>query len=97
MGSPTHKMGGEYDGKGEPHENLPPPKKHRVTDEEDQPVGELNAVSIDRKILLMLVQTVKELKEGVKKGQETRTNSSVFTKSASTSEDEEMAEDEDLS
>jgi hypothetical protein len=77
--------------------SIPPSKKHRVTDEEDQPLGNLNAVSIDRKILLMLVQTVNELKEGVKKGQETRTNSSVFTKSASHSEDEDMAEDEDLS
>ena len=46
---------------------------------------------------MMLVKTVKDLKEGVKKGLETRASSSVYTKSSSHSEDEEMQEDEDLS
>ena len=45
----------------------------------------------------MLVRTVKELKDGVKRGQETRASSSVLTKSTSQSEDEDMQEDEDLS
>jgi hypothetical protein len=49
------------------------------------------------KTLLMLVKTVRELKEGVKRGQDTRASSSVLTKSSTHSEDEDMQEDEDLS
>ena len=51
-------------------------------------------VAIDRKTLLMLVKTVKELKEGVKRGQESRAGSSVLTKSPGPSEDEDMHEEE---
>jgi len=67
-----------------------------VTDEEDQPLRDLNAVSIDRKTLLMLVKTVKELKEGVKRGQESRAGSPAPTKSPSPTEDAGMQEDEDF-
>ena len=45
----------------------------------------------------MLVQTVKELKEGVKNGLESGRNSTAVTKSTGHSEDEAMEEDEDLS
>ena len=55
-----------------------------------------DVVAIDRKILLMLVKTVKELKEGVNRGQESRAGSSALTKSSGPSEDEEMQEDEDF-
>ena len=54
-------------------------------------------IAIDKKTLLMLVRTVQELKDGVKKGKENRASSSVHTKSTSQSEDEDMQEDEDLS
>ena len=53
-------------------------------------------VAIDRKTLLVLVKTVKELEEGVKKGHESRAGSSVLTKSPGPSEDEEMHEEEDF-
>ena len=78
-------------------EDLPPQKRPRTIDEEDQPLQAQDVVAIDRKILLMLVKTVKELKDGVKKGQESRATSSALTKSSSQSEDEDMREDEDLS
>ena len=78
-------------------EDLPPPKRSRRIEEEDRPLVAPDSITLDRKILLLLVQTVKELKAGVKKGHETRTSSSVFTKSASHSEDEDMEEDEGLS
>ena len=78
-------------------EDLPPQKRPRTVDEEDQPLKAPDVIPIDRKILLMLVRTVKELKEGVKRGQETRASSSVLTKSSTHSEDEDMQEDEDLS
>ena len=65
-----------------------------MTDEEDQPVGDLNAVSIDRRTLLMLVQTVKELKEGVKRGQESRAGSPAPTKAPDPTEDVGMQEEE---
>ena len=78
-------------------EDLPPQKRPRTVDEEDQPLKAPDVIPIDRKILLMLVRTVKELKEGVKRGQETRASSSVLTKSSIHSEDEDMQEDEDLS
>ena len=55
---------------------------------------EQDAVTIDRKTLLMLVKTVKELKEGVRRGQESRAGSSALTKSPSPSDDEEMREEE---
>ena len=44
----------------------------------------------------MLVKTVKEVKEGVKKGHESRAGSSVLTKSPGPSEDEDMQEEEDF-
>ena len=65
-----------------------------MTDEEDQPVGDLNAVSIDRRTLLVLVQTVKELKEGVKRGQESRAGSPAPSKAPDPAEDAGMQEDE---
>ena len=78
-------------------EDLPPQKRPRTVDEEDQPLNAPDVISIDRKILLMLVRTVKELNEGVKRGQETRASSSVLTKPSIHSDDDEMQEDEDLS
>ena len=78
-------------------EDPPPQKRPRTVDEEDQPLKAPYTIPIDRKILFMLVRTVKELKEGVKRGQETRASSSAFTKSPTNSEDEDMQEDEDLS
>ena len=78
-------------------EDLPPQPRPRTVDEEGHPLKAPEVISIDRKILLMLVRTVKELKEGVKRGQETRASSSVLTKSSTHSEDEDMQEDEDLS
>ena len=78
-------------------EDLPPRTRPRTVDEEDQPLKAPDVIPIDRKILLMLVRTVKELKEGVKRGQDTKASSSVLTKSSTHSEDEDMQEDEDLS
>ena len=78
-------------------EDPPPQKRPRRVEEEDQPLKAPDTITIDRKILLMLVRTVKALKEGVKRGQETRASSSVLTKSSTHSEDEDMQEDEDLS
>ena len=78
-------------------EDLPPQKRPRTVEDEEQPLIPTETIAIDNKILLMLVRTVKELKEGVKRGQETRASSSVLTKSTSHSEDEDMQEDEDLS
>ena len=79
------------------NEDPPPHKRPRTVEEEDQPLKAPDIISIDKKILLMLVRTVKELKEGVKRGQETRASSSALTKSSIDSEDEDMQEDEDLS
>ena len=66
-----------------------------MTDEEDQPVGDLNTVSIVRRTLIMLVQTVKELQEGVKRGQESRAGSLAPTKEPDPTEDVGMQEEED--
>ena len=55
-----------------------------------------DTLAIDRKILLMLVQTVKELKEGVQKGQESRTGSPARSNAYGSSEDEDMQEDEEF-
>ena len=65
-----------------------------MTDEEEQPVGDLNTVSIDRRTLLMLVQTVKELKEGVQRGQESRAGSPAPTKAPDPADDVGMQEEE---
>ena len=81
-------------GGGAALEDPPPQTRHRAIDEEDQPLNELDAVTIDRKTLLMLVKTVNELKEGVKQGQESRAGSLAPTKSLSPSEDEEMQDEE---
>ena len=79
------------------NEDSPPQTRPRTVEDEDQPLKAPDIISVDKKILLMLVRTVKELKEGVKRGQETRASSSVLTKSSTHSEDEDMQEDEDLS
>ena len=77
-------------------EDPPQKKRPRTIDEEDQPLKAVDVVAIDRRALLMPVKTVKELKEGVKRGQDSRAGSSALTKSSGPSEDEEMQEDEDF-
>ena len=79
------------------NEDPPPQMRPRTVEDEDQPLNAPDIIAVDKKILLMLVRTVKELNDGAKRGQETRASSSVFTKSPTHSEDEEMQEDEDLS
>ena len=91
------KGAGEEGGQAPTPEDLPPPKRPRTVEEEEQPLMPPETIAIDKKTLLMLVKTVQELKDGVKKGQETRASSSGHTKSTSQSEDEDMQEDEDLS
>ena len=81
-------------GGGTAPEDPPPHTRPRTVDEEDKPLKAADTVAIDRKILLMLVKTVKELKEGVKKGQESRTGSPARSKAYGSSEDEDMQEEE---
>ena len=93
----TPKAAREEGGHTSVTEESPPQTRLRTTEDEDQPLLPPETIAIDEKILMMLVKTVKDLKEGVKKGLETRASSSVYTKSSSHSEDEEMQADEDLS
>ena len=95
-GNNTPHVEGEGGGDGPTSEDPPPQNRPRTTDEEDQPLKEQDAVTIDRKTLLMLMKTVKELKEGVKRGHDSRAGSSALTKASGPSEDEELQEDEDF-
>ena len=90
------KGAGEERGQAPAPEESPPPKRPRKVEEEEQPLFSPEIISIDKKTLLMLVKTVQELKDGVKKGQGSRESSPGHMKSTSQSEDEEMQEDEDL-
>ena len=89
-------MEGEEQGTNHSTEEAPPHKRHRTTEEEEQAKSNGEVVAIDKKTLLMLVKTVRELKEGVAKGQESRGGSSPHTRSPGLSADEAMMEDEDL-
>ena len=95
-GNAVPRRDGEEQGTSSTTEEAPPHRRHRTTEEEEQAKTSVEVVAIDKKTLLMLVKTVRELKEGVSKGQESRGGSSPHTRSPGLSADEAMMEDEDL-